>query len=233
MHPQEVAQMFSQIARRYDLANRVLSLNRDRLWRRELVRQAAPRPSERLLDVCTGTGDVVLEFARVCPDLQIVGLDLSEEMLRVAREKFARWSLDRQVRLVQGNALELPFADDSFEIATMAFGLRNLPDRSRGLREIYRVLSPGGRLLILEFALPQSLLVRSFYLLYLRYFLPYVGGLLSGSRTPYEYLRDSILSFPQRAQILEELYAVGFRPVGYRDLSLGIATLYWGGKVIC
>ncbi|MCX8103662.1 MAG: bifunctional demethylmenaquinone methyltransferase/2-methoxy-6-polyprenyl-1,4-benzoquinol methylase UbiE [Candidatus Bipolaricaulota bacterium] len=242
MRPEEIARMFSRIARRYDLANHVLSLNRDRAWRRELVREADPKPGERLLDVCTGTGDIALEFARTCPDLEIVGLDLSEEMLRVAREKVhphpRPLSLrgergeraEGSIQFVRGNALELPFAQDSFEIVTIAFGLRNLPDRVQGLREIYRVLSPGGRVFILEFSVPQHVLVRLIYLPYLRYILPRVGGVLSGSRTPYEYLRDSILDFPERAQILEELSEAGFHPVGYRDLTFGIATLYRGKK---
>lgn len=229
MHPQ----MFSQIARRYDLANHVLSLNRDRAWRRILVQHAAPKPGERLLDLCTGTGDVAIEFAQACPDLRIVGLDLSEEMLKVAHEKCARLSLDHRIELIHGDALALPFGESSFEIVTIAFGLRNLPDRARGLREIYRVLAPGGRAMILEFSVPQNVLARSVYLPYLRYILPRVGGLLAGARAPYEYLRDSILHFPDRATILEELHDVGFRPVGYRDLTLGIATLYWGGKAIC
>lgn len=238
MRPHEIAQMFSQIARRYDLANHILSFNRDRAWRRELVHHAAPKPRERLLDLCTGTGDVAFEFARACPELQIVGLDLSEEMLAVAREKIplspprergARG--EGSITFMLGNALELPFAENSFDIVTIAFGLRNLPDRARGFREIYRVLTSGGRALILEFSVPQHILVRSLYLPYLRYILPKVGGLLSGSRAPYEYLRDSILKFPDRAQILEELYEAGFRPVGYRDLTFGIATLYWGGKL--
>ncbi|MFN4217871.1 MAG: bifunctional demethylmenaquinone methyltransferase/2-methoxy-6-polyprenyl-1,4-benzoquinol methylase UbiE [Candidatus Bipolaricaulia bacterium] len=233
MRPHEVARMFSKIARRYDLANHILSFNRDRAWRKELVQQAAPKPSERLLDLCTGTGDVAIEFAQACTDVQIIGLDLSEEMLRVAREKCARLGLDQRVQFVPGNALELPFAENSFEMVTIAFGLRNLPDRARGLREIHRVLTCGGRAFILEFSVPQGFLARLVYLPYLRYILPAVGGLVSGSRAPYEYLRDSILSFPERTQILEELYEAGFRPVGYRDLTLGIATLYWGGKAIC
>lgn len=245
MHSDEIAELFSKIAHRYDRANHVLSFNRDRVWRRELVRQADPRPGERVLDLCTGTGDVALEFARACPDMQIIGLDLSEQMLRVARKKmhlhpcFPSPSEGRgdggegSIAFIQGNALELPFAANSFEIVTIAFGLRNLPDRLRGLREIYRVLVPGGRALILEFSLPQGRLVRFSYLAYLRWLLPWLGGRLTGNRTPYEYLRDSILSFPSRAQLLEELYEIGLRPVGYRDFTGGIATLYWGGKANC
>lgn len=233
MRPDEVAQMFSEIARRYDLANRILSLKRDRAWRRELVRHAAPKPGERLLDICTGTGDIAIEFAQACPKLQIVGLDLSEGMLRVAQEKCALMGLEQRVQLVRGNALALPFAAGSFEIVTIAFGLRNLPDRAQGLREIFRVLVPGGRVAILEFSVPQGVLARSVYLPYVRYIVPWVGEMLTGTRKPYEYLRNSILAFPSRAQILEELSEAGFHPVGYRDLTLGIATLYWGGKAIC
>ncbi len=233
MHSDEIAELFSKIAHRYDRANHVLSFNRDRVWRRELARQAAPQPGERLLDLCTGTGDVAIEFAKLCPDMQIVGLDLSREMLRVAHEKLAQLNCDHRVQFVEGNAMELPFAENSFEIVTVAFGLRNLPDRERGLREIYRVLGPGGRTLIVEFSVPQSFFVRSGYLVYLRFLLPWLAGHLAGERAPYEYLRDSILSFPGRAQILEELHRTGFRPVGYRDLTLGIATLYWGGKASC
>ncbi len=233
MHSDEIVELFSKIAHRYDRANHVLSCNRDRVWRRELVAQATPRPNERLLDLCTGTGDVAIEFAIACPTLQIVGLDLSREMLQVAKEKLAQLGLDQRVQLVEGNAMELSFAEDSFEIVTIAFGLRNLPDRVRGLREIHRVLAPGGRALILEFSLPQGRLVRLSYLAYVRLLLPWLGGRLTGDSAPYEYLRDSIVRFPDRAQILEELYEIGFRPVGYRDFTGGIATLYWGGKASC
>lgn len=232
----EVAQMFSKIARRYDRANHILSFNRDTFWRRELVKQADPKRGERLLDLCTGTGDVIFEFMKFCPNLQISGLDLSEEMLQVAHEKlrvFQDLSPAGGVRLVQGNALELPFGDNSFDIVTIAFGLRNLPDRARGLKEIYRVLAPSGRALLLEFSLPQSFVVRFGYLIYLRSLVPWLGGWLTGERGPYKYLQNSIVSFPDRAQILQELYEVGFRPVGYRDLTFGIATLYWGGKANC
>jgi demethylmenaquinone methyltransferase/2-methoxy-6-polyprenyl-1,4-benzoquinol methylase len=233
MRSDEVGELFSKIARRYDRANHVLSFNRDRVWRRELVKHAAPRPGDRILDLCTGTADVAIEFAKECPELQIIGLDLSPGMLQVAREKLVQLKLDQRIRLQEGNAADLPFAESSCEIVTMAFGLRNLPDRVRGLKEIYRVLAPGGRALILEFSLPQSLFVRSGYLIYLRFLLPWLAGQLAGEQAPYEYLRDSILSFPGRAHILEELHEVGFRPVGYRDLTQGIATLYWGGKANC
>lgn len=228
--PSEAAALFSQIARRYDRANHVLSCNRDQAWRRALVKRAAPKPGERLLDLCTGTGDVAIEFAKQCSEMQIVGLDLSAEMLNVAREKLEKLRLSERIQLREGNALALPYAEDSFELVTIAFGLRNLPDCAQGLQEIYRVLAPGGRALILEFSVPQSFFIRPAYLFYLRYLLPRLAGWLAGSRAPYEYLRDSILAFPDRAQMIEGLYEIGFRPVGYEDLTGGIATLYWGGK---
>lgn len=231
MRPLEA--LFSRIARRYDRANHFLSFNRDKVWRRALLKRAAPKPGERLLDLCTGTADIAIEFAQNCPNLKIIGLDLSSEMLKIAREKLARLHLSERIELLEGNALELPFAENSFEVVTMAFALRNLHDRARGLNEIYRVLAPGGRALILEFSVPQSVFIRPAYLFYLRYILPGLAGRLTGARAPYEYLRDSILTFPDRTRILAELYEIGFRPVGYQDLSRGITTLYWGGKVNC
>jgi demethylmenaquinone methyltransferase/2-methoxy-6-polyprenyl-1,4-benzoquinol methylase len=225
--------LFAPIAARYDLANHILSGYRDRAWRRWVVKRAAPKPDECLLDLCTGTGDLALEFARLCPELEIVGLDISLPMLQVAREKLLKLGLEKKITLQQGDALHLSFDDGAFDLVTVAFGVRNLPDRLQGLREIYRVLKPNGRAFILEFSLPQSLLLRPLYLVYLRYFLPNIGGILTGSRASYAYLRDSIDAFPARAQILCELHELGFRPVGYEDLTGGIATLYWGGKASC
>lgn len=228
-----MADLFAPIAPRYDLANHILSAYRDRAWRRWLVNRAMPKPRERLLDLCTGTGDLAIEFARRCPDLEIIGVDISEPMLQVAREKLIRLGLEQKIALHHGDALHLSFGDHSFELVTVAFGVRNLPNRLQGLREIYRVLTPGGRAFILEFSLPQSGGVRALYRVYLRYLLPTIGGLLTGSRAPYAYLRDSIEAFPTRAQILCELHELGFRPVGYEDLTGGIVTLYWGGKASC
>ncbi|MDW8141470.1 MAG: ubiquinone/menaquinone biosynthesis methyltransferase, partial [Candidatus Bipolaricaulota bacterium] len=174
--------------------------------------------------------DLAIEFAKSCPELEIIGVDISLPMLQVAREKLTRLGLEQQIALQHGDALHLSFDDQSFDIVTVAFGVRNFADRLQGLREIYRVLKPKGRAFILEFSLPQSFLVRSLYRVYLRYLLPSLGGLLTGSRDPYVYLRDSIEAFPARAQILSELHELGFRPVGYEDLTGGIVTLYWGGK---
>lgn len=225
--------LFAPIAARYDRTNHILSGYRDRAWRLQVVASAQPKPGERLLDLCTGTGDLAIAFAQRCPELEIVGLDISAPMLAVAQQKLTELGLEKKIALQQGDALQLPFAENSFDIVTLAFGVRNLTDRLQGLREIYRVLKPHGRAFILEFSLPQARWLRSIYLVYLKYFLPGAGGILTGARAPYAYLRDSILAFPQRSQILSELHDLGFRPAGYEDLSAGIATLYWGGKASC
>jgi demethylmenaquinone methyltransferase / 2-methoxy-6-polyprenyl-1,4-benzoquinol methylase len=215
MRPDEIAQMFSQIAHRYDRANHILSFNRDRAWRKILVQHAAPKPGERLLDLCTGTGDVAIEFAKACPEMEIVGLDLSEEMLRVAREKLAQLSLDHRVRLIVGNALELPFAENSFEIVSQAFGLRNLPDRARGLKEIYRVLSPGGRALIVEFSIPQSFLMHAWSTSRIcDISCPSLGGWCRGRARRMSICATRLRAFPTVLKFLKSSTKRAFAPWG-------------------
>ena len=222
----EIPRMFSRIAGRYDLANRVLSGTLDRTWRRRLVRLAKPRPGERVLDVGTGTGDLLIEFHRREPELVLWGLDLSGGMLAVCREKLRR--LRVAASLVEGDALRMPFASGAFDIVTIAFGLRNLPDRERGLREMVERLRPGGRLLILEFSLPQRRWVRAPYLFYLNAIVPRVGGWLTGDRPAYEYLCRTIQEFPTPQEIAEAMERAGLANVRYEALSGGIAWLYRG-----
>jgi demethylmenaquinone methyltransferase/2-methoxy-6-polyprenyl-1,4-benzoquinol methylase len=222
--------MFSGIAHRYDLANRVLSFSQDGRWRKRLVELAAPRPGERLLDVATGTGEIAIAFAHAEPHLQVTGLDLSAGMLERARQKLRRLELVQHVALVEGDALALPFPKDFFDIITIGFGLRNLPDRQRGILEMTRVLRAGGRLLILEFSLPPRPLWRAVYLFYLKKILPTWGRLLSGARGPYEYLRDSILAFPDCVTIKKMMQAQGLEPISLHKLGGGLATIYLGYK---
>ncbi len=222
----EIPRMFSRIAGRYDLANRVLSGTLDRSWRRRLVRLAKPRPGERLLDVGTGTGDLLIEFHRREPALSLWGLDLAGGMLAVCREKLHR--LQIEAVLVEGDALQMPFASGAFDIVTIAFGLRNLPDRGRGLEEMVERLRPGGRLLVLEFSLPQRRWVRAPYRFYLNEVVPRVGGWLTGDRPAYEYLCRTIQAFPTPQEIVGSLEGAGLRNVLYEALSGGIAWLYRG-----
>ena len=227
----QIPRMFSRIAHRYDLANHVLSLTVDRGWRRKLVRHAAPRPGERALDVCTGTGDLLFEFARREPALSLCGMDLSRGMLTIAEQKRSGQDgtgFPVDIEFIEGDALRLPFQTGSFDIVSIAFGLRNLSDRRAGLREMARVLRPGGRLLVLEFSLPASPLLRGPYLLYLHHVVPRIGGALTGDRPAYEYLFRSISEFPAPEEIACAMEAAGLRSVRWERLTGGIACLHIG-----
>jgi demethylmenaquinone methyltransferase/2-methoxy-6-polyprenyl-1,4-benzoquinol methylase len=222
----DTPQMFSRIARRYDLLNHVLSFNVDRRWRRELVRTACVPRGGKVLDVATGTADVAIEFARRVDDVQVVGIDPSPGMLDVGRRKVEARRLADRIELLEGDALELPFPDRHFDAVTIAFGLRNLSDYARGAAEMARVLKPFGRLAVLEFAPPAGGLYLKGYNFYLRNVLPIVGGLVSGSREAYRYLAASIGDFlPQRA--VEELtQSAGLTDFMAHKLSGGVAYIY-------
>lgn len=223
--------LFSPIARRYDLINGVLSFGLDHWWRRRLVQLAAPRPGERLLDLCTGTAAVALAFARREPQLTITGIDLSKEMLDVGRAKLKSLPGAAQITLQEGDALATRFPDGSFDLVTIAFGLRNLPDYQQALREMRRLLRPGGRLLILEFGLPSAALFCAIYRQYLRYGVPWLGGRLSGAGAEaYRYLERSIRDFPPPIRLLTLLEETGFSSVKSCSLSGGIAVLYRGER---
>jgi demethylmenaquinone methyltransferase/2-methoxy-6-polyprenyl-1,4-benzoquinol methylase len=223
--------LFSPIARRYDFINSVLSFGLDHWWRRRLVQLAAPRPGERLLDLCTGTGAIVLAFARREPQLIITGVDLSAEMLAVGRAKLETLRRPAQITLQEGDALATGFRDGRFDLVTIAFGLRNLPDYQQALREMRRVLRPGGRLLILEFGLPSAPLFRAIYRPYMRHWVPWLGGRLSGAGAEaYRYLDRSIRDFPPPARLALLMKEEGFSPIKTLSLSGGIARLYRGER---
>lgn len=229
-NPIQIGQMFSALAGCYDRANRWLSFFQDQRWRTAVVRWAAPKAGDRVLDLCTGTGDLALEFARRA-GVQVTGVDISTEMLALARKKVERATCSERVHLETANAMELPYAQGTFDIATIAFGLRNLPDYGGGLKQMYRVLKPGGRLLILEFSQPQGMWGKP-YLLYLRHLLPLLGGWITGQQAPYRYLEESIRRFPGRDDLSALLAAVGFEQVAFKPLSGGIALIHRGLKPI-
>ena len=213
-----VRAMFDRIARRYQLANTVLSGGLDHFWRRRasgIVRSWRPRT---VLDVATGSGDLARAIERTCPDAEVTGSDFSPEMLGVARRLGSR-------RLVEADALALPFASGEFDVVTVAFGLRNMQSWEGALREMSRVLRLGGHLLVLDFSIPGPPL-RWVYLPYLHHVLPIVAGLLTGEEDAYRYLGDSIDIFPQGCDLCERIERVGFRGAIHEPLSLGIVTLY-------
>ena len=228
-HTEGVWHMFNRLAKRYDGVNRVLSLGLDGGWRRTLVDYVPPDRPLRLLDVATGTGDVLLELLQQCPQIhQATGVDMAEEMLQLARCKAAAKGLTH-VEWCQGDAMNLPLANDSFDVVTMAFGLRNMAKPQAALSHIHRVLAPGGRVLILEFSVPRSWWLRLPYLFYLRHILPRIGGLLSGQPQAYRYLNRTVEEFASPHQVTKWLRQAGFTHVRATPLTCGIVTLYEGG----
>lgn len=219
-----IKEMFEGVAPRYDLLNRVLSFGIDRGWRRRVVESLELRPEYRVLDVCCGTGDLALEIARSSP---CTACDFTWNMLTRAQEKAA--SAGRPVALACADTLELPFADNLFDRATVAFGIRNLESMSGGLSEIRRVLKPGGRIAILEFSQPNRGWLKLPYRVYLDWLLPALGGLLS-RKEAYRYLAESIQGFPVPDVLVGLLEEAGFEGPRYRRLSGGIVALHVARK---
>lgn len=226
---QYVQDLFRRVAPRYDFLNRLLSFRRDVAWRRFTARHAGLKPGDSVLDVATGTGDLAFDLAAVTgPEGRVVGLDFTEEMLVRAREKADKLGLGDVCEFVQGNALDLPFEDDQFDAATIAFGLRNVVDRERCLLEMRRVVRPGGRVLVLEFSQPVWPVFRQVYLLYFRHVLPFIGRLVQGDADTYRYLPETVLAFPDQESLAANMRNLGFRNVRYHNLTGGISCLHVG-----
>jgi len=215
--------MFNAIAPRYDLANHLLSCGADFYWRNRAATIVANWRPVQIVDLATGTGDLAFALSRKLPQAEITGVDFSEEMLARARAKGLS-------RTILADAMQLPFASASVDCVTIAFGLRNLPDYGGGLREMQRVLNPGGHLLVLEFSLPRVPMLRAIYRFYLHRCLPAVGSLLTGERSAYQYLGDSIEQFPGGDAMLHLLEQSGFRDARAKPLSGGIVTIYTAAK---
>lgn len=226
-----IRRMFDGIAPRYDLLNHLLSLNVDRAWRRRVTRML-PVQTGPILDVCTGTGDLAFEYDRACGGaVSIIGADFSSEMLVRAVRKSSRHARNRPIRFVQADAQRLPFADDTFELVVVAFGLRNVTDIGRGLAEMTRVARPGGRVGVLEFSRPRRPILGAVYRTYFRRVLPVVGQLFSRSgEHAYAYLPASVMEFPDGKALADRMRAAGLSNVTYTPFTFGIATLYVGTK---
>jgi demethylmenaquinone methyltransferase / 2-methoxy-6-polyprenyl-1,4-benzoquinol methylase len=221
--------MFDRIAPRYDLLNRVLSAGIDKSWRRKAIQLLASQRPKSILDIATGTADLALEAATLKPS-KIIGVDISEQMLAEGRKKISQRNLSHLIRLESGDSEELSFNDATFDAVTVAFGVRNFENLERGLREILRVLKPGGMAVILEFSQPQNFPVKQFYSLYSRYVLPVIGQIVSKERAAYEYLPESVQAFPSGKKFAAILEECGFRNTKIHSLTFGIATIYTGIK---
>jgi demethylmenaquinone methyltransferase / 2-methoxy-6-polyprenyl-1,4-benzoquinol methylase len=218
-------EMFDRIAARYDAMNRVLSLGLDRGWRRRTVRalQLGERP--RVLDLATGTGDLAIDIARMHPGAHVIGLDPSPRMLAVAEAKLVRRGLADRVTLVRGDAQQLPYANCEMDAATIAFGIRNVPDRPAALREMARVVRPGGRIAVLELGEPERGLLARFARFHCRHVVPRLGALLSGARE-YRYLQRSVAAFPPAAEFAQTMERAGLHVIATVPLTFGVCTLY-------
>jgi len=225
--PGAVRSMFGRIASRYDLANRILSGGSDARWRASLVAAVCRFGPKSVMDLATGSGDTALALSRSMPGCdRILGIDFCEPMLAEAeRKRAAGGGLHANVRFEPGDGMALALPDGSYDAVTISFGLRNMADRNRSLREMRRVLRPGGRLFVLEFSQPARL-VRPFYYFYLRRILPGLGGWISGDRAAYVYLNESIGQFPDRSALSAEIAAAGFSGVTAIPMSLGIVALH-------
>ncbi len=224
---QQVQAMFSEIAPRYDLANGVLSLGTHQLWRRAAVRASGAAPGSKVIDCATGTGDLALAFKRtVGPAGRVVGTDFCAEMLELAPPKAAAAKLE--VEFAQADAQSLPYGDDTFDVASIAFGIRNVDDPVRCLRELARVVRPGGRVIVLEFGQPRGVF-GALFRIYSTYVLPFVGGLISGRPAAYKYLDRTAAAFPSGAAFTELMTKAGvFTEVGDQPLTFGTVHVYSG-----
>ncbi len=227
----KVKGIFSQIAPTYDLVNILASAGLDRGWRRRAVRLARPGVDTVVLDLAAGTGDLTMAMARIGKPARIVSTDFVPEMLDVARPKVASYEGPTEIALEVADAQDLhQFPDESFNVVTVGFGVRNLPDRAANFREVHRVLKPRGRYVVLEFTTPPLAPVRGLYHWYLGTVVPALGGMVSGDKPAYQYLNDSIRQFPAQAELAAELREAGFTDVVWHDLTQGIVAIHVATK---
>ncbi|HTK28326.1 MAG TPA: bifunctional demethylmenaquinone methyltransferase/2-methoxy-6-polyprenyl-1,4-benzoquinol methylase UbiE [Vicinamibacterales bacterium] len=227
--PREIAGMFDAIAGRYDFLNHLLSAGIDRRWRRRAIRSLALTGRERVLDLCTGTADLAIAARTARPGAaRVLGVDFAGAMLAIGQDKIRRAALERTVTLVRGDATRVPAAPGSIDAVTIAFGIRNVQDPAAAAAEIVRVLKPGGRVAILEFAVPPSPVVRGLYLWYFKHILPAIGRVVSRHRAAYTYLPASVGAFAAPDEFVKILRHAGLREVSSVPLTFGIVFLYTG-----
>lgn len=217
-----VQKMFASISDKYDLLNDILSFGIHKLWRKKSVKLASPSNQTKILDVACGTGDFAFEFEKYSSD--IIGLDFCEEMLEIARKKAHK--NNSSVKFIQGDALSLPFKDETFDIVSIGFGIRNVDDIKKAITEMYRVLKKDGKIIILEFGQPKNFFIRLLYKIYSKYIMPYIGKIFARSKEAYTYLPTTANAFPCRESFLEIANVAEFKRMSYKSLSFGIAYLY-------
>jgi len=225
----QVEEMFDDISSRYDLLNHLLSVNIDKLWRQRVVQMLKQQQPQTILDIATGTADFAIAATKL-KHTKITGIDISQGMLDVAQRKIDKMGLNKQVQLLKADAENLPFDENSFDAAIVGFGVRNFESLEKGLKEIFRVIKPGGVFYVLEFSKPHKTPVKQFYKLYFNYILPKVGRWISKNRNAYSYLPESVNEFPDGMNFLAILAESGFINNRFAEQSFGIATIYTACK---
>ena len=224
-------EMFNKISSRYDFLNRMLSFGQDIRWRKKVSSYISKEKKYHLLDLATGTGDLMLTIVKNNKSvIQAVGLDMADKMLLIGQQKISDLGLENKVQMVRGNAENIPFESESYDIVTIAFGIRNVVDLQKSLNEIFRVTKNNGQVLILEFSLPSNKFIRKSYLFYFRYILPLIGSVISGDSYAYRYLNQTVETFPYGEQFCELMKEVGFNEVKLVPLTFGVASIYIGKK---
>lgn len=225
----QIAEMFNNIAFKYDFLNHFLSLNIDKVWRKKVVNILSEKQPKQILDVATGTGDLAIASLKANPE-KIIGIDISEGMLKIGLEKIKKKGLSDKISLQLGDAELIPFADNTFDASTVSFGARNFENLNKGLSEMHRVLSPEGIVVVLEFTMPSKFPIKQLYQFYFKYILPTLGKLFSKDNSAYTYLPESVQAFPQNEEFIVQLEKAGFKDCKYKKLSFGIAAIYTGTK---
>jgi len=222
---EQVEQMFDNISAKYDELNHILSMGIDVGWRKKVVKIIKNQNPKTVLDIATGTGDLAIMMAKAT-DAKITGFDLSAGMLEVGRKKIAELNLENRIEMIQGDAEKMPFEDNSFDCITVAFGVRNFENLKKGLDEIYRVLKPGGKFVILEFSQPQSLPMKQLYGFYSKNILPMIGKKISKDKSAYTYLPESVKAFPYGEEMKKILKSSNFIKTTDKKLTFGISSIY-------
>lgn len=226
-----MADMFNRIAPRYDYLNRLLSFRRDVYWRKMLVRHLPQKEKLHIIDLATGTGDLAIAICQHSPHVVLVeGVDVAEQMIKIGKQKIDSLGLGSRIQMHKASASALPFASSIFDAATVAFGVRNFSELDVSMKEMVRVLKPGGRALVLEFSIPKNAIVRFFYLIYFRYILPKVGAWFSSDANAYHYLNQSVEAFQSNERFAECMSLNGLNVILEKPMTCGVVTLYVGEK---
>ena len=226
----QVANMFNSIAYRYDFMNRFLSFGIDIQWRKKAINELKKLAPKKILDVATGTGDVALLTYRILKPEKITGIDISEGMLDLGRKKIETLGLVSQIELQKGDGEAIPYENNNFDAITVAFGVRNFQNLEKGMQEMYRVLQPGGKLVVLEFSKADPGVLSAFFDFYMNVITPAIGKLIAKNKDAYQYLNDSVQAFPEGETLLTIMHEAGFTQTYLKKLSFGICTIYCGSK---